>query len=154
MFHITEQKIDTQAWHDKLHGHALGGVVTFEGRIRNQNSGRTVLALEYDIFPELAEKEGLLVLKEASAKFPIEQAYAIHRYGKLALGEVAVFVGVGAVHRDEAFTACRFIIDEIKSRVPIWKREFYDTGKNAWVGCPACEKKGSHASLHLANCLK
>ena len=82
-------------------------------------------------------------MAEAAERFPIENASCIHRVGELDIGDLAVWVGVSAGHRDEAFKACRYIIDEIKHRVPVWKKEHYEGGDSGWVNCEAC---ASHAS--------
>jgi molybdopterin synthase catalytic subunit len=114
---------------------ACGALVTFEGRVRNHNEGRTVLRLEYEGYEALAGKEGARIVAEALEKFDIAHARCVHRLGPLALGEMAVWVGVSAQHRGAAFAACRYIIDEVKDRVPIWKKEFYAEGDSGWVNC-------------------
>lgn len=117
---------------------SCGGYVTFEGWVRNHNEGHDVNLLEYQAYEALAVKEGNRVVAEAAAAFPIEHALCIHRVGELEIGDLAVWVGVSAAHRDEAFKACRYIIDEIKIRVPIWKKEHYQNGDSGWVNCEAC----------------
>jgi sulfur-carrier protein adenylyltransferase/sulfurtransferase len=112
---------------------AAGGFVVFEGRVRNRNEGRPVLRLEYEAFGPLAEKEGQRVVEEALQRFEVEGVRCEHRVGLLELGEVAVRVEVAAAHRDAAFAACRYVIDEIKKRVPIWKKEHYADGASEWV---------------------
>jgi len=112
---------------------AAGACVTFEGWVRNLNEGRPVRALEYEAYVPLAEKEGERIVAEARGKFPIIAASCVHRTGALGLGELAVWVGVTAEHRGAAFDACRYIIDEAKARVPIWKRELYSDGSSTWV---------------------
>lgn len=109
--------------------------MTFEGRVRNHNEGRRVEHLEYEGYEALAVKEGTQVVREALERFAIEHASCVHRLGPLGLGDVAVWVGVSARHRGDAFTACRYIIDEVKDRVPIWKKEFYADGDSGWVNC-------------------
>lgn len=141
MFQITDKAIEGEALLQAIAAQSVGALVTFEGRIRNHNDGKEVEGLEYDIYPELAIKEGELIIAEARAKFPIHDVFAVHRHGRLELGQVAVLVAVSSSHRDEAFAACRYVIDEVKQRVPIWKREFYVSGKSEWVGCPACASK-------------
>jgi molybdopterin synthase catalytic subunit len=88
--------------------------------------------LHYDCYAELAEHEGERILAEALVRFDIIDARCIHRTGDCSIGDIAVWVGVGAAHREAAFAACRWIIDEVKSRVPIWKREIYADGETAW----------------------
>lgn len=109
--------------------------MTFEGWVRNRNEGQAVSSLEYEAYPELAEKEASRILGEARVKFDLLDAVAVHRVGQLQLGEMAVWVGVTAEHRDAAFAACRYIIDETKARVPIWKKEHYITGQSQWINC-------------------
>ena len=113
-----------------------GAFACFEGVVRNTSDGKSALRLEYEIFDSLAIKEGNVILTEAKTKFSVISAKCVHRTGTLAIGETAVWVGVVAGHRDEAFKACRYIIDEIKSRVPIFKKEYYANGDSDWVGIP------------------
>jgi molybdopterin synthase catalytic subunit len=124
---------------------ACGGFVTFEGWVRNCNEGQQVQRLEYQAYAALALKEGNRIIDEALERFPVANALCIHRVGLLEISELAVWVGVSASHRDEAFKACRYIIDEIKHRVPIWKKEYYVGGDSGWVNCEAC---ASHAHDH------
>lgn len=112
-----------------------GASVIFWGRVRNHNEGRRVLALDYSAYPELALKEGQRILEAARAKFPLDAVRCVHRIGELKIGEGAVVVEAASHHRGEAFEACRWIIDEIKSRVPIWKKEHYAEGDAEWVIC-------------------
>jgi molybdopterin synthase catalytic subunit len=121
---------------------SCGGFVTFEGWVRNRNDGQQVLSLEYQAYEALALKEGNRIIGEALTRFPIANALCIHRVGRLEIGDLAVWVAVSAGHRDEAFKACRYVIDEIKHRVPIWKKEYYASGDSGWVNCEAC---ASHA---------
>jgi adenylyltransferase/sulfurtransferase len=110
---------------------SCGGFASFEGWVRNHNEGHAVTRLEYEAFAELAEKEGARIVEEARVKFGVTRAACVHRVGSLALGDVAVWVGVSAAHRDEAFRACRFIIDEVKHRLPIWKKNTTSTAIRA-----------------------
>jgi sulfur-carrier protein adenylyltransferase/sulfurtransferase len=115
-----------------------GGFASFEGWVRNHNDGMAVTRLEYEAFEALAVKEGERIIAEARERFPIVNAACVHRVGALEIGELAVWVGVSAHHRDEAFRACRYIIDEVKHRVPIWKKEHYLDGDSGWVNCERC----------------
>jgi molybdopterin synthase catalytic subunit len=115
-----------------------GGFVHFEGRVRDHNEGKRVTRLEYEAYAGLARREGECIVAEARSRFDLVHAHATHRLGALEIGERAVVVSVAAAHRDDAFGACRFIIDAIKGRVPIWKKEWYVDGTSAWVGCPQC----------------
>lgn len=122
--------------------HAAGGYAAFEGWIRNENEGQRVLRLEYEAYEPVAIKEGEKVIAEAAARYPLLHASCVHRSGLLELGECAVWVGVSAAHRDEAFQACRYIIDQIKVRLPIWKKEHYVDGDSGWVSCERCAAHG------------
>ncbi len=134
-FSFCDTPIDPAALQATLNHPAAGGFVAFEGRVRNHNEGQTVVQLEYEAFPELAIKEGLLIMDEAMQRFAIIGAACIHRVGLLEIGDMAIWVGVSAAHRDAAFSACRYIIDEIKQRVPIWKKEHYASGDSGWINC-------------------
>ena len=144
MFSITEVDIDTSGLREQMSDHAAGGFCVFEGWVRNVNEGRTVDRLEYEAYEPLAVKEGEKVLAEARQRFPHLKAICVHRTGLLELGDCAVWVGVVAPHRDEAFKACRYIIDEIKIRLPIWKKEHYTDGHSDWVNCERCATVGGH----------
>ena len=110
-----------------------GAFTSFEGRVRDNNEGRSVLGLTYSAYRVLAEAEGARILEQARQRFEILDAACVHRIGELALGDLAVWVGVSAGHRGPAFEACRWIIDEVKSRVPIWKNERYAEGAAEWL---------------------
>ena len=114
-----------------------GGIVTFEGRVRNLNEGRPVQALEYEAYDELAVKEGERILAEARDRFPILDVVCVHRIGLLQLGDVAIRVEAAAGHRREAFEACEWVVDEVKRRVPIWKKEHYVDGPSDWINAGA-----------------
>ena len=111
----------------------VGGYASFEGWVRDHNDGRAVAGLRYEAYAELAEREGEAILADALQRFDIVDAACVHRSGDLAIGELAVWVGVSAAHRDAAFAACRWIIDEVKARVPIWKHERYAEGDAGWL---------------------
>ncbi len=128
----------------QLQDPACGGYAAFEGWVRDSNEGRTVLRLEYEAFGALALREGERILAEAQRRFGVARACCAHRVGTLAIGELAVWVGVSAPHRGEAFDACRYIIDEVKHRVPIWKKEYYQDGDSGWVNCERCAAVASH----------
>ncbi|MDC0255133.1 molybdenum cofactor biosynthesis protein MoaE [Bacteriovoracales bacterium] len=117
----------------------VGGAVSFEGRVRNLNEGKKVRLLEYQAYEEMALKEGEKILQEALKKFPIKKAFCVHRHGQLKVGELAVWVFVTARHRREAFEACQYIIDTVKRRVPLWKKEYYEEHSETWVGCHGCQ---------------
>ena len=140
MFLLTEQPIQPQTLKKSLLRHDCGGFASFEGWVRDWNEGRRVQGLLYESFEELALKEGERVIEEARTRFPIRDVKAVHRTGRLELGAITVWIGVAAQHREEAFDACRYAIDAIKARLPIWKKEFYLNGEPAWVGCSHCSR--------------
>jgi molybdopterin synthase catalytic subunit len=136
-FQLTDSVIEPSALIGRLGDARAGACVTFEGRVRNQNNGRVVEALDYEAYAPLAEKEGSAIIREARAKFDLLGALCVHRTGALALGDLAVWVAVTAGHRAAAFDACRYIIDETKARLPIWKKEYYLDGASEWINCAA-----------------
>jgi sulfur-carrier protein adenylyltransferase/sulfurtransferase len=137
-FSFSDSKLDPEAYRAELGDPAAGGYATFEGWVRDHNDGRSVRHLEYEAFRSLAEREGERIVAEAIARFGIKRAACIHRVGDLAIGELAVWVGASSAHRAEAFAACRYIIDAVKHRVPIWKKEHYVDGASGWVNCERC----------------
>ena len=143
MFALVNTNTDLSKLRDGLADHAAGGFVAFEGWVRNHNEGQQVLRLEYEAYPLLANKEGNKIIAEAIDKFAIIKAACVHRTGLLEIGELAVWLGVCAAHREAAFLACKYIIDEIKIRVPIWKKEFYISGDSGWVDCQFCGRNGN-----------
>lgn len=134
-FKIVTTPIDPAALKHALTRDSCGACVTFEGWVRDHNEGAPVVALEYEAHAPVAEQEGTRILREAAERFAITAARCEHRIGKLAIGDCAVWVGVSADHRGAAFDACRYIIDETKARVPIWKKEHYRDGQSGWVNC-------------------
>lgn len=146
---ISATPIDTAALSASLADERAGAIVTFEGWVRNHNEGRDVRALEYEVYTPLAVSEGERIIAEASSSISFLAARAVHRSGSLELGDCAVWVGVISAHRDEAFRACRLIIDEIKVRLPIWKKEHYSDGDSGWVNCERCSSDGDdHQHAH------
>lgn len=142
MFSVSDSAIRGDELRQRMSDPAGGGFCVFEGWVRNENDGRTVERLEYEVYEPLAIKEGENVLRDAKQHFPYLQACCVHRTGMLEIGECAVWIGVAAPHRDEAFKACRYIIDEIKVRLPIWKKEHYVDGDSGWVNCERCASHG------------
>ena len=134
-FKITSVPIDPEALKRALVQSASGACVTFEGWVRNHNEGEAVQALEYEAHASIAEKEGAKILAEAKQRFAIETAIASLPTRCSQIADCAVWVGVSAAHRGAAFDACRYIIDETKARVPIWKKEHYASGETGWVNC-------------------
>lgn len=154
MFSIVDRDIRPEELKRQLHNDACGGFVSFEGWVRNHNEGKPVNGLFYEAYVPLAEKEGARILNEAMARFDVRLASCQHRVGELPIGGIAVWVGVSSDHRDAAFQACRYIIDEVKARLPIWKKEQYANGETEWVDCRECARlshghdHGGHAHEH------
>jgi len=141
-FRISSEPIDLQVFREQLLDRGCGAYVQFDGWVRDHNEGRKVLRLEYEVYETLAVKEGIRIIDEARERFGVSNAFAIHRSGLMELGEVAVVVGVSSPHRGEAFDACRYIIDQAKARLPIWKKEYYESGEAEWVNCQRCVGAG------------
>jgi molybdopterin synthase catalytic subunit len=140
-FELTDATIDPQRYRPKLMDSGAGGYVSFEGWVRDRNDGQIVTALAYEAYPELAQHEAQRILSEAYAQFPIHAIACVHRTGYLQIGELAVWIGVSATHRQSAFQACEYAIDQLKVRLPIWKKEYYQNGHSHWVHCSHCAAK-------------
>jgi len=111
---------------------ADGALCLFVGVVRNQNRGRAVVRLEYEAYEEMALPLMREIAAETHRRFPVTLIRLVHRLGRLEIGEPSVAVAISSPHRDEAFAACRFAIDTLKARVPIWKKELYADG-SAWL---------------------
>jgi molybdopterin synthase catalytic subunit len=151
-FGFSAEPFSPETLRQSLADPACGGYASFEGWVRNHNEGRRVMRLEYEAYETLAVKEGKRIVAEALARFGVRRVACVHRLGELAIGELAVWVAVSAAHRDEAFAACRYVIDEVKQRVPIWKKEHYPDGDSGWVNCERCAAAPSqaHALAHTS----
>jgi len=132
-FRLADSALDSAVLARELASASAGACVTFEGWVRDHNAGKPVQRLAYQAYAPLALAEGGRILAQAAARFAIERVICVHRTGELVIGDLAVWVGVSAAHRDAAFAACCFVIDEIKLRVPIWKNEFYRDGASGWL---------------------
>lgn len=110
-----------------------GAVVAFLGIVRDHNDGRRVVGMHYDAYIEMAEPVLEAILAEAAARAGSERIAAVHRIGELGIGEASVAIAVSAPHRGEAFDACRYVIEEIKRRLPVWKEERYADGVARWL---------------------
>ena len=133
MFRLTRQPIQLQELIDFVGSPEAGAVATFIGTTRNNNEGRKVIALDYDAYDEMAEAELARLGAEARKRWPIERIAIVHRVGPVQIGEASVAIAVSAGHRQPAFEACRFAIEEIKKTVPIWKKEVFEGGE-VWIG--------------------
>jgi molybdopterin synthase catalytic subunit len=150
-FTVCNDSIDREGLRQSLLNRSCGASVLFEGWIRDHNEGREVLRLEYEVYRPLAVSEGRKILAEARQKYSIEDAACVHREGPLELGETAVIAAAVSAHRDEAFKACRYIIDEVKQRLPIWKKEHYADGDAEWVNCKRCSEHAHPVSDEISN---
>jgi molybdopterin synthase catalytic subunit len=129
---LTGAPIQIQGLIDVVAGPARGAVATFLGVVRDHHRGRGVQALVYSAYHPMAEAVAAEIVSEAEARWPVRVALQ-HRLGGLSVGDIAVAVAVAGDHRDEAFAACRHVIEALKSRVPIWKQETYADGSVDWV---------------------
>jgi len=133
-FSLVHEAIGIASLAAELDNPSAGAVVTFEGRVRNHNAGEAVSHLEYQAYPALALATGQRILEEEVARHGVLEARASHRTGPLAIGDVAVWVGVASAHRGPAFDAAREIMERLKYELPVWKKETYADGRTEWVG--------------------
>lgn len=129
---MTERPIDLAALLASVQSPERGGVAVFLGQVRNHHEGRAVAGLEYSAYGPMAEAECARIVAETTSHWNVTVALQ-HRIGALAVGDTAVAIVTGSAHRDEAFAACRYVIEEVKRRVPVWKRERYADGSVLWV---------------------
>lgn len=129
---LTAEPLDLPALIAAVSDPEHGGLATFLGCIRREDAIRPVVAIEYQAYEELTERELADVAAEATARFGAHVA-CVHRTGRVAVGEPSVAVAVSAPHRPAAFAACRYVIDELKVRAPIWKRMRYADGATEWI---------------------
>ena len=130
--YLTFHPIDLTTLLAEVQSASRGGVACFLGAVRDHHGGREVVRLDYSAYGPMAEAECGRILLEAQSRWHCAVALR-HRVGTLSIGETAVAIAAASSHRDEAFAACRYVIEEVKRRVPIWKREFYADGSVAWV---------------------
>ena len=132
MFKVTDQPLSIDEAYAAVRRPDCGAVALFVGTVRDHHDGKKVVSLSYSAFNEMAEKEFAKIADEAATRWKIGATYLAHRTGKLEIGDASVVIAVSAPHRAEAFDACRHAIEALKKLAPIWKEEFYETGK-AWV---------------------
>lgn len=138
MFRVTHQPLNLQELIDFVTDPEAGAIATFIGTTRNNNEGRKVIALDYEAYPDMAEKELARLGGEAGKRWRICRMAIAHRVGPVQITEPSVMIAVSAAHREAAFAACRFAIEEIKKTVPIWKKEVYEGGE-IWIGTQSGE---------------
>jgi molybdopterin synthase catalytic subunit len=129
---LTREPIHLEALVSMIAAPERGAATSFVGLVRNHHGGRSVTGLEYTAYESMAEAVCRDLIAETESRWPVRVALS-HRLGRLDIGDVAVAIAVAAEHRDEAFAACRHLIEELKRRVPIWKRETYSDGTEQWV---------------------
>jgi molybdopterin synthase catalytic subunit len=133
MFHATNQPIDLNELVLFVTDPEAGAIATFIGTTRNNNEGRKVIGIDYEAYPQMAEKELARIGEDAKKQWPICRMAIVHRLGPVKIGEASVIIAVSSAHRDAAFAACRYAIEEIKKTVPIWKKEVFEGGE-VWIG--------------------
>ncbi len=132
LIQLTREPLDRQALVAAVSRASVGGIVIFEGVVRDNARGKQVRYLEYDAYVEMAEQQIRAIISEAQQRWSIERIAVAHRFGRLEIGEASVIIVVACAHRAEAFEACRYIIDTVKQTVPIWKKEVATNGEE-WV---------------------
>ena len=137
--YITDETIDLQKFFSDEFPRSCGAVASFLGIVRNHDHGRAVKSLYYDCYCSMAEKMIKALVQETEARWDVEKVLVLHRVGLLEIGEVAVVIAVSSAHRAEAFEACRFMIEKIKEKVPIWKKEIFEDGMSERVSCAHVE---------------
>ena len=133
MDRIVSEAINCRAVIDEVTGEDSGAVLTFAGTVRNTNLGRTVRSIDYHAYESMARKELEKLELETAGRWPGVKIRIVHRIGRLELGEASVFIAAAGAHRDESFAALRHAIDRLKENAPVWKRELYEDGSEAWL---------------------
>jgi molybdopterin synthase catalytic subunit len=133
MIAITTEPIDHAAVTERVRSNLAGAVCTFLGTVRELTGDRRTASLDYEAYPGMAEKKMAELEAEARRRWPIVDVALVHRVGHLDLGAISVAVAVSCPHRDQAFEACRWLIDTLKTVVPIWKKEVWADGSEEWV---------------------
>lgn len=129
---ISDSPLSLQEAMDFVHSPECGAIVFFTGTVRNHFEGRRVRATHYEGYVEMAGREMQQIVSECQKRWKIGKIAAFHRTGTLQVGEVSVVIAVSSHHREDAFAACRYIIEQIKLRLPVWKREHYEDGEERW----------------------
>jgi molybdopterin synthase catalytic subunit len=140
---IVTEPIDTSAVLRDVESPARGASILFVGTVRETNDGRQVSGMEYTAYTAMAEREMQSILDEAANKFPGSFTVIVHRIGELAIGDASVAIATSHPHRSAAYAANRYAIEQLKTRVPIWKREHYIDGTREWVDPTATIERAS-----------
>lgn len=148
MFELTASPIDAAALSVRLSRPEAGALVIFEGRVRNHHLGAPVTHLEYEAFDDLAWSEGAGIVEEVQLLYPGVTVLCVHRTGVLRIGETALWIGVASAHRQAGYAACRHAVEEIKRRLPVWKKEHHPDGAAEWVNCSVESTQGVEDDYH------
>jgi MoaE-MoaD fusion protein len=132
-FRLVEGPLDLDAVIAEVADELAGAIATFQGTVRRQSRGREVIALEYEAYSGMAEKVMAEIAEGVKKRYALSEVAVAHRVGRCEVGEVSVAIAVSAPHRQDALSACRDVIDELKERVPLWKKELYESGEE-WIG--------------------
>jgi MoaE-MoaD fusion protein len=132
-FRLVGGAIDLEAVAGEVADTRAGAIATFQGTVRAQSRGREVIALEYEAYSGMAEKVMAEIADEVTERYELCSVAVTHRVGRVEIGETSVAIAVSAPHRQDALAACRDVIDALKERVPLWKKEFYEGGEE-WIG--------------------
>jgi len=131
---LTREPLDRNALVEAVTHASVGGIVIFEGVVRDNARGKQVRYLEYDAYIEMAKEQIRAIVAEAERRWGVERVAVAHRFGRLEIGETSVIIVVATPHRAEAFEACHYIIDTLKTTVPIWKKEVATDGEEGVEG--------------------
>jgi molybdopterin synthase catalytic subunit len=142
---IVDRPIDAASLMAEVSGAEFGAVSLFVGTVRDTNDGRSVDAIDYTAYTVMAEAELERILDEAEERFGVKSLVVEHRIGALAIGDASVAIAAAHAHREPALDSVRYVIDEIKKRVPIWKMEHYSDGTREWV-----DPAGAHAEADVS----
>src|SRR6266700_3620632 len=148
MSYLTRSPISVDALLAEVSSAACGGTCVFLGTVRNGPEEKGVTAIEYSAYEEMVEAEFGRLLADADARWPEARIAVRHRLGVIPSGEASIAIAAAAPHRAEAFAACRFVIEEVKRRIPVWKKELHEDGTEVWVdptGRPTAKPSDLHA---------
>ncbi len=140
--HLTHGRIDVKALMGAVSGPGRGGATVFVGSVRRGSDDGPVVAIEYSAYEDMAEPEFERILSEASERWPDARALVRHRLGRIETGEASIAVACAAPHRAEAFAACRYVVEQVKQRVPIWKKAIFEDGAERWSANDTVEDLG------------
>jgi molybdopterin synthase catalytic subunit/molybdopterin converting factor small subunit len=132
-FRLVDGPLDVEAVAAAVADDGAGAIATFQGTVRSRSRGRNVIALEYEAYSEMAENVMAEIADEVKARYGLCEVAVTHRLGRVEIGETSVAIAVSAPHRHDALAACKDVIDALKERVPLWKKELYEGGEE-WIG--------------------